>query len=55
MRHRDLRGLVSIAACVTTGAAVFAVLAGSNIEAVMFAVVGVGWIKFDDALEDSGR
>lgn len=43
------------AARVTAGAAVVALLCDQYTEAMMFAVVGIGWIKFDDALEDFGR
>lgn len=55
MKRHELRGLVSTAAVVTTGAAVVAFFAGLNVEAMMLAVVGIGWIKFDDAIEDSGE
>lgn len=55
MRKNELRMLVAIAAHVTTGAAVVAILVDHAQEAFGMTLLAAGWIMFDEALERYGR
>jgi len=50
-RKTELRTLVAIAAYVTTGAAVVAILCDCAKEAFVMTLVAAGWIMLDEALD----